>query len=462
MKLWLLMMVGLAWGGEPDAAEPVIPDAGVQDSEGEDAADEASPETDSGQTSEPREDEAAAKLVPSPPPPSSPDGPVPSEVPPNAFFGSDEEAPVSYRWGFVPLPLVNYNDIDGLGFGAGVEMFRRRTDQTSGYEDRLSASTFWTTTLNYGSTVLQYERRKNYILVARLVHRLWKNMYYVGKGGRNVAFNWPDEVDGGNFINAPSMLINVSAPIKGTPVYIWGQAYARYVISEAKVGGILDQIQPFGVDGGFYFDVSTGVFLQEVDRWPMPHHGMTFEAGVRGGGTTYRPEGSESLVFEPLVGVYAKAVGWVPVAGEKFVIGMRTMIDKTWGERPYWEMENLGGQLRNEVGYEITLSGYGRSRTRGDGVTATMVELRPRLWQTKDPGHNWAIYLSGFGEVGWLFSENDPGPIMPSVGFAPILLFQQALFLRPFVSLGWFYQDAPGVGPRKAQTNLGISLLMPL
>lgn len=386
---------------------------------------------------------------------------APEDEEPAADVADAKSENPEYGWGGIGLPLVNYNSTDGLGFGAGAEVYTRKKGDDFGYRDKLSLSTFWTTSGNYSSNYAQYERRdERYFLVARATYRIWKRMIYVGQGGSDVAVVYPDErrygPDGedGNRVEGPSALVTAIFEIPRTPVYVWGQVYLRYTGVSAARGTILADDRPWGVNDGFYADVSAGVFVQETDRWPMPNRGVRFETSVRAGGSW-----SENR-FEPLVGVHNELIGWVPVAGQWFVIGGRTLIDKTFGERPFYEQEWNGGILRDENAYEQMLTGYARSRTRGDGVVAAMIELRPKFGQTRHPVVDMAFYASVFAEAAWLFEKNDAGPFMPSVGVAPELLWQGAVQLRPFISWGWL-SDTPG-GTRTPRPQVGISLLGPL
>ncbi len=366
---------------------------------------------------------------------------------------ADDEEVSEYRWGGIGLPLVNYNTTDKLGFGAGFEVYDRKVGET-GYRNRLSVSTFWTTSGNYGSNYLQYERRGKVLLVTRFTYRLWKNMIYVGSGGDDVSVSWDPDDSMGNSVQGPQLFGSVMVPVRNTPVYLWAQAYLRYTLVDAKPGGILDQTQAFGIDGGFYFDVSAGLLINEVDRWPLPNRGIRLEASGRAGGTA-APGG-----FKGLGGVNLEATGWLPLAGQWLVLGNRLLVDKTWGERPFWEQENLGGQFRDELGYEQPMTGYARSRTRGDGAIALLTELRPYFGKTRHPTVDLGFYLSVFAEAAWLFDKGDPGPFMPTIGVAPELLWQGAVPLRPFISLGWF-SDEPG-GTRRPVSQIGITLLSPL
>lgn len=359
-----------------------------------------------------------------------------------------------YVWGGIGVPLVNYNTTDGLGFGAGFQVFDRPRGLEHGYRDLLTVSTFWTTRGTYSSNYVQYERRGKQMIVARLSYHMWSDMLYVGRGGADVSVRDDPAESTGNYVAGPEILANAIVPVPRSPVQVWVQGYARNTVVRPKPGGILDREQPFGSKGGWYFDFSAGVAVQETDRWPMAQRGVRFEASVRGGGTAIDGK------VHPLVGTNVELMGWWPLAGEWLVIGGRALFDKTWGDRPFFESEWLGGQLRDEVAYDQMLTGYGRSRTRGDGVFAGMFEVRPKLGHVRHPIFDMAFYVSAFAEMGVLFDGGRSGPPMPSVGVAPEILWQGAIELRPFLSWGWM-SDVPG-GARTPELQVGISLLGPL
>lgn len=427
-------LVGLLLGLLPAFADPT-PD------EPEIAGEVAAPSVDAAQT---------PPAPPDPGPEAPASGPTLADAPesPRVTLGDRPRKP--YVWGGIGLPTFNYNSTNKLGFGAGAEIYDRKRGETYGYRYRLSASTFWTTSGNYGSNYLQLERRGEHFWLMRFTWRLWRNMVYVGAGGDDVSVANGDEAFG-NTVNGPSFLTNVIRRVRNSPIQLWAQGYARYTITKADPGGTLDLRQPFGVRNGFYFDAGGGMSLHEVDRWPNPNRGVRAELSLRAGGT------ASDGRFEPLIGVNAEVMAWYPVAGEWLVLGARSLFDKTWGERPFWEQEFLGGQLRDETAYEQMLTGYARSRSRGDGVWATMVEVRPKFGRTTHPVADVGFYASLFAESAFLFDKGRLGPHLPSVGVAPLFVWQGSIELRPFISWGWL-SDVPG-GQRTPRPQVGISLL---
>ncbi len=444
--LWIGLGLTQALAQEPTAGDGVAPAT---------APTEDTPVSIEPTALAPTPPDAAPAVDPGPLEDAAVAGPVLApEVPGDVLADPAGKPPSKFVWGGIAVPLVNYNTTDGLGFGAGFQIFDRKRGLEHGYQDLLTFDTFWTTRGTYTSNFLQYERRGKQMIVARIAYRMWSDMLYVGHGGAQVSVRDDPKESAGNFVAGPSLLANAILPIPNTPVQVWAQAYVRQTTVRAKVGGLLDKEQPYGVHGGWNFDFSAGVAIQETDRWPMAQRGVRFEASVRGGATAVDGK------LSPIVGTNVELMGWWPVAGEWLVIGGRTLFDKTWGERPFFEGEWLGGQYRDESAYEQMLTGYGRSRPRGDGVFATMFEIRPKLGHVSHPFWDLGFYLSLFAETGFLFDGDKPGPQMPSVGVAPDLLWQGAIELRPFLSWGWM-SDTLG-GQRTPDMQVGISLLGPL
>ncbi|MGC6491908.1 MAG: hypothetical protein ACON5B_03635 [Myxococcota bacterium] len=396
--------------------------------------------------------------------------------PPEASDGS--------HWGWAGLPYASYNSIDGLGVGLGAEVFERPAGTTSGFRYKATLSTFFTVTGNYSSTYLQLMRQDKHPWVARLVYRYWKNLIYVGAGGDDVVVRWassPVAVDDPqsaaddranadarrefnqayrNEIYTPSALFGVSRSIRNTPLLVWGQAYTRFATVEPHPGGMLHQEKPLGADcekwrcDSLYTDFSLGLFLSELDRFPLPNRGIRSELDTRVGFTVANGE------VTPLVGLHAEVMGWVPLYGSWLVLGARSVFDKTWGQRPFYEQEQVGGQWRDEVGYEQPLTGYARTRSRGDGLWATLVEVRPKIFDTQVGRTKLEGHLSLFAEAAWLFEGNDPGPALPSLGLGPELLYQGAVQVRPFLSFGWMRDDPGDI--RKPTPQFNLSLMGPL
>ena len=234
---------------------------------------------------------------------------------------------------------------------------------------------------------------------------------------------------------------------------VYGALYLHPTTVKPNPSGLLAQRAPLGVNGEIYGDATVGVEGEKTDRWPMPMQGWHGEVDARVGATL------ADASVHPLVGVHTEIIGWHPIIG-KFVIGGRLAIEKSFGDRPMQEQFNTGGRFRDETGLDESFSGYGRIRTRGDGMVAAELELRPFLFDLHPKKWDLQGYLSLYAEQGWLFVGNDAGPPMPTLGAGPELLWQKGSQLRPYISFGW-RSDTLG-GKRYPVPQYGLSIVDPL
>ena len=358
------------------------------------------------------------------------------------------------KWSGYGLPYAGFNSVDGVGFGAGGEIFAREPDDDYGYVVKITLSTWFTTSRNYNSHYIQVEyRHSRFHLLGRIGYQGWTDILYAGKGGADVSVDWGQR-EGGNTLRAPYGMFAASRSLRRETHKLYAQAYFRQAQSIPGRRSLLEERQPYGVDGGVYSDLTVGGELDTTDRWPLPNKGTRAEVDVRGGGT-FTTDG-----FSPLVGVHAEYIHWQPLIGERLVLGTRVLASKSAGDRPYFEQNVTGGRWRDELGFEQAFSGYGRLRTRGDGQLAALGELRTYLFRTNRDFLDFTTYFSVFAEEALLFDEWSPGPHMPSVGFGPIAVFQSASVLRPFVSWGW--QSETPDGRRQPSYQVGLSLMDPL
>lgn len=358
------------------------------------------------------------------------------------------------RWSGVVLPLFGANSQDGAGFGAGGEIFGRPRGQTDGYRIKFTVLGWVTTTLNYTSDYVQVDYRTKTHWIGRAGYRGWRNHGYVGVGGDRVHLDLGQD-EAGNRVLGPFGFIGASRPIAGVPHLSWfTQAYWKTYLVEPVPGGVLATLDPFGADGGTYLDATLGLQHDSTDKWPMPHRGVRAEASVRGG-TTFAKGGD----IRPLVGGNAEIIAWEDL-GEHLVLAGRLVVDRTFGPRPFFEQDIAGGRWRDELGSDQMFAGYGRTRTRGDGFAAGMVEIRPYFFRTNHSFLDFEFHASLFAEQGWLFDRGDAGAPLPTLGVGPQVLFQGAIQCRPYVAWGW-RSDGPG-GDRHPVPQYGISFLDPL
>lgn len=367
------------------------------------------------------------------------------------------EADPDSRWFPLVVPAVGYNSTDGLGFGLGVQAYSRPVGQSYGYHVKLTGGLWSTLGFGYQAHSLRVDVDDRVDWAGKLGYNRWDDMRYAGNGGGDVIVDWRD-AEGGNFVSGPYAFLGAAVPVAGTAWAPYLQTYARTVRIEPG-DGLLAARAPFGGHGGTYADVTAGVLLDTTDRWPLPTTGTQADASLATGGTWARGQ-PRRFGDGTMVQVHAEVIHWVPVGDERLVIGVRGVADRVFGHQPFFEQDVIGGRWRDELGSDQMLSGYGRTRTRGDGVLAGMIEVRPFLWRSRHPFWDLAVHGSFFAEEAVLFDRRRPGPHLPSLGFGPELLWQGALQLRPFVAWGW-RSDEPGL-QRRPRPQFGISFLDPL
>jgi hypothetical protein len=353
------------------------------------------------------------------------------------------------RWGGLLIPLVGVTTTDGFGLGFGGEVFRRPAGKESGYDLKLTPTIYFNARLDYTNDWFRVEHVGRSYLIATVGYQLWSNLSFAGIGGREVALDRGD-VELGNRLVSPYFFVGLSAPLYGTWSY-FGQVSVRAARVRPQEGSLLDLQRPFGVEGGGYADASLGIERRDVDRWPVPHQGTHVEIGGRVGGTVY-PGG-----VAPLAGVQVEGMIWRRLVGERLVGSGRVLVEKSTGQRPFFEQDKAAGRWRDELGSEQALSGYGRTRTRGDGVVAALTELRLKLGYAEKGWFDLEANLAPYAEIGWLYQKNDPGPPLPTVGVGVPLLWQKAIQLRPFLAWGWRHDDLDD--PRRPSLQFGLSVL---
>lgn len=358
------------------------------------------------------------------------------------------------KWGGIVIPLVTYNTTDGLAFGVGGELFERDLASDVGFKRKIGFQALVSIDGRYQSHGIVYETRtgRNDVF-AEVGFKAWTSLLYAGFGGEDVLVDW-GALEEGNRAWTPYATAGITQPLGPGLLYV--QGFFRYMEITPAEGGLLAQDAPTGFLGGAYADLTAGWFIDVVDRWPLPVRGWRVEADVRGGGAWLKDVDG----FLPSASLHAEVIGWWPLFGPRLVVAGRFVAGHALGDRPFFEDEFIGGRRRVEIGYEKALTGYGRTRTRGDGAVAALVELRPWLFRTKHRFWDLAGYLTVFAEEGFVFDQWYPGPHMPTVGVGAVLLWQGGTLLRPFAAWGW-RADEPG-GVRRASAQFGLSLQDPL
>lgn len=367
------------------------------------------------------------------------------------------------EWSGLGLPLVGVNSIDGWGFGVAGEVYGRPPAMDYGYRIKFTVQLWATTRFDYTNDYVQFDSRGDVNVTGRGGYRAWSNLSYAGVGGDAVAVLHGDALERGNTVAGPVGFLGGAKRIGelGGPIELYGQVYLRQVHAEAGPGTILERDAPFGLGDAGFGDVTIGLRLDSTDRWPMPRTGWKAELAPSFGVTLL--DGAT-----PTAGILLNAVRWIPALDGRLVLGGRLLAMGTTGTRPFWEKEMTGGVWRNELGMETAFTGYGRARTRGDSAIAALVELRPEFYRHEGEFWDFSVHASAFAEGGWLFEADgpsvpfggDPGPLLPTVGGGPMILWQGAIQLRPFVAWGW--TTGTGGEERRPSLQYSVSFVDPL
>jgi len=384
----------------------------------------------------------------------------PNETPdtggPPAESTEEEEQPLDDKvvWSGMALAYPSGNSTEGLGFGLGAQLYSRPRSLDTGFKTSITASLYANARFDYTYNYIRFENNGAVNWQAMIAYYGWKNLPYTGVGGQATLLDRGDR-EFGNLMVSPVLYLSGSRKLaEGQPWAMYAQAYLRYTYAVPGEGSLLEETQPLGIDKSIYGDIALGVTLNTTNHWPLPDTGWSAELGTRFGLTF-----SQRQMY-PLVSIQTQLIRWQPLWKHHIVVGVRIAAEKSFGERPFFEQDRIGLQWRDTLGEDQLFLGYGKNRSRGDGLFATCVELRAQFGHHHHKFWDLTAYLSVFAEEGFLFDKETPGPHLPTVGVGPVILFQHAIVLRPFLAWGW-RADNPN-DPRKPVPMFGFSLLDPL
>lgn len=365
----------------------------------------------------------------------------------------DEERSPPY--GGIAVPAVTFNSTDGLTLGLAGEFFRRPPGGGDGFVWKLQTLGQISTSLQYQSYFLGLETRAGpwQWLVSTNFSR-WSNLLYAGAGGGDILV-LDDGREGGNGQLGQYLSVSVRRPVAmDDRLSIFVQSWSRFLAVKPREGSLLEERAPLGFEGGAYSDLTVGLDYEDLDRWPLPYAGVRGEIDVRGG-MYGGPEGGRTLVA-----AHADVAGYLPVVPERVSLAGRVFAERA-SPKPFFEQSRTGGRRRDELGVDQGFTGYGRTRTRGDGSLAALVEARAKLIESTHPFWDVELHLSAYAEEGFVFAHGAGlGPHLPSLGGGPLILWQGGTILRPFVAWGW-RAEAPGAA-RFPVAQFGISVQDPL
>ncbi len=150
--------------------------------------------------------------------------PPPDTSSPAEDAAAEEDAAQPKRkWGGIVIPLAGANSTDGLGFGAGGEVFRYPADpdSTATYDLKLTVSTYFAVSGRYQSHFFQMETRHRHDWLVQVGLAHWTNLIYAGVGGADVV-RFDPGAEGGNTMLAPYGMVAWSVPVNDWSVYVQG------------------------------------------------------------------------------------------------------------------------------------------------------------------------------------------------------------------------------------------------
>jgi len=364
-----------------------------------------------------------------------------------------------YKHSGFAVPIITANAYDGVLLGLAAQYSFRPREWEYGYQFKVTLSGLVNLVPNYLNITSLVEWRGKLAWTGKIRFRAQSNYPYSGAGGAN-AIEVTDN-ESGNDVTELGYSITANSHIPGVEHLNWYAGQSLLLVgSTPATGGNLDIISPVGAFGGLIADISGGILYENTDRWPRPVEGWRAEFGIRVAMTFNKeddplnPEGQPN--FGGLFGIFAEGIRWQPLYKDWLVLGIRGLYDMTFGPRPYFDQNRVGGIFRDELGVDQIFTGYGVYRFGGDGVINGMIELRGKIWHFDYPKFNLLLHLSAYAEEGWIFDKFDPGPHLPTVGGAFDLIFAGGqIYLRPFISAGW--QTTPENPKRHAVPLFGLS-----
>lgn len=197
----------------------------------------------------------------------------------------------------------------------------------------------------------------------------------------------------------------------------------RWTKVETYAGSLVEEEQPFGMDGGFGLQLGLGVIHDTREPEITPDAGHLFELALR-----YHPQlpASDGHFF----GVYGAARGFVPF-GSGVVLGSRIAVDWLYGDIPFYDLITWGG-FTPTVGFggSETLRGNSFGRWRAPGKAVWNSELRADVWRHRIFRRELRWQLVPFFDAGMVFGAGEEAPdfpIHPTAGLGLHPIFDQSV-----------------------------------
>ena len=405
---------------------------------------------------------------------------------PEAPEQSADPAPVKPRsisWFALPTPGFDTDD----GFGVGVRAELQKLAE--GYDPYRAGFV-----LHAYATLRGYHHHRLYVdlpglgpnhrtrVRIRLAYRQWLNNGYWGMGDgtfREREYVGAFEKDDPRrrryryWLMQPYGFLGVRHELGDSPFALYGSLTVQWTRVTAYEGSLLEEQQPYGMDGGLSTMVTAGVILDTRSPEAAPDRGVMVElaarfapdfpgsAGAFGGPFAsvrgYIGLGGCGRPWPPYVMKAAErrapkmaAKGKVfrmpedPFPGCRAVLALRLMAEWLVGDVPFYEMNRWGSSVPI-LGYggSETLRGAPFGRWRAPGRAIGNVELRLDLVRHRLFGSPMRWQLVPFADVGALWgagssatAEAPDVPLHPAVGLGVHLVWAESFVGRLDVAVG--------------------------
>lgn len=379
------------------------------------------------------------------PEPATPSDAAPATTPGEpAEPDAAEPGPPEPEAHYYIVPSFAYDTDDGFAFGARAEL----AFSEPGYEPYKSSFVLHSmvSVRGYQHHRFRYERvgfgpGKRLRFTLHVAYRQWLNDGYWGLGNtttRDAEYDTglltgdPDVKRYRYSLYQPFVHATLRARLDG-PWQAFGALDAKYSVVGTYPGSLLEEQEPFGIDGGLGLILTGGVLYDSREPEVNPTSGVLAELS----GRVSAPGGAGFFG-----GLFASVRGFVsPWKGVTFA--GRLMGEYLWGEVPFYEMAHWGGltPVTGFGGFE-TLRGVAFGRWHSPGKLIANAELRLEVLRHHIFERSMAWQLAFFGDLGATagIADNTVGsgglPIHPGGGAGVRVIFDKLFVARVDVAVG--------------------------
>lgn len=360
------------------------------------------------------------------------------------------------RFGGYVVPNFAFDTDDGLGFGARGEL--NRLDPALAPYRSAWVVHLYTSVRGFHHHRFRYDRLGlgpggQGRLTVHLAWRQWTNDGYWGMGPgvpREEAYLGPFEADDPARKRARYTLVQPFANaalrvrLEG-PWQVYGSLNTRFSVVRTYPGSLLEEQQPYGMDGGLTVQVGGGVLYDSRRPEIDPDAGVLWELSARwcpplpGGAGHFGGPLAQVRVYHTLT--------------PRVVLAGRGLIEHLWGEVPFYEMVHWGGFAPTAGwGGSDAVRGVPFGRYHAPGKALLNTELRVDVVQhtLRDRPMRWLVVPSV--DLGWSFGQVGAAPagprgswVVPTAGVGVRAVYDESFVGR----IDW------GISPDPIQTSAG-------